>query len=632
MNRQTLMINHRSKRQKVIVPNLLSFFTECKMPRKYERDPHSRSYKSTYSDSTLEEALQEVCGGASVYSTANKYGIPYGTLFNKFHGNHHRNPGHPTVFEPDEEEMFAVTCIKLSDWGFPLTELDLRVVAQNYLNNVGRNVAQFVENLPGPDWSAGFLKRHPHLTKRFATNISNARASVSPSEMMDYFGRLKITLTDDDGNNIPPSNIINFDETSITDDPGRRKVICKRGEKYIKRILNSSHGSTSLMVTASADGTILPLYVVFKSKNLYTQWSEDGPEPGEPFCNCRGCSSGARYNNTPSGWFDTDVFTEYFKKIIIPHTKNLEGKKVVICDNLSAHINPEVTKISKENNIAFVCLPPNCTHIAQPLDVAFFRGMKSAWRNILDNWKSCNRKVSTIPKGQLAGLIKSLFDKKAMPNMNSNAISGFAACGIYPFNPDRVLKKVKKLNESNVGDYITDDEKLRALVASIDEIMAPVRDGLKPTRNVKRTKAQVPPGTSITSTSFASSDTSNSSDHVSFENTETLSDTEDIHSNLQPLMLKVGDFVIVKYTGKKASRFYLGQIAERATDDERLLGNDWHVKYMRMCHQTNCASFHPTDNDLVSEEDIQVKVSPPEPRRRDFWFFSDSVIENYKIE
>ena len=39
--------------------------------------------------------------------------------------------------------------------------------------------------------------------------------------------------------NVPPGNIMNYDETNLCDDPGRKKVIEKGGLKYLRCVINS---------------------------------------------------------------------------------------------------------------------------------------------------------------------------------------------------------------------------------------------------------------------------------------------------------------------------------------------------------------------------------------------------------
>ena len=54
----------------------------------------------------------------------------------------------------------------------------------------------------------------------------------------------------------------------------------------------------------------------------------------------------------------------------------MDSTKLLIGDNLTSHMSAEVIELCKENNIKFVCFPPNSTEKLQPLDVGFFGPMK----------------------------------------------------------------------------------------------------------------------------------------------------------------------------------------------------------------------------------------------------------------
>ena len=45
---------------------------------------------------------------------------------------------------------------------------------------------------------------------------------------------------------------------------------------------------------------------------------------------------------------------------------------MLLGDNLASHFNLEVIKIAEQNDVYFAMLPPNATHLLQPLDVCFF--------------------------------------------------------------------------------------------------------------------------------------------------------------------------------------------------------------------------------------------------------------------
>jgi hypothetical protein len=132
-----------------------------------------------------------------------------------------------------------------------------------YLTRQGRIVKSFEENLLGRDWMKLLLKRHPELTVRFAANIKKVRAGVTENIISDYIDNLKVLAE-----NVPPENIYNYDETNLSDDPGLKRIICRRGCKYPERILNSTKSSTTVTFCGNAAGISIPPYVIYKAENL----------------------------------------------------------------------------------------------------------------------------------------------------------------------------------------------------------------------------------------------------------------------------------------------------------------------------------------------------------------------------
>lgn len=136
------------------------------------------------------------------------------------------------------------------------------------------------------------IRNKEKLSIRLCQNIKRARAGVSKEILNNYFDNLAISLA-----GVPPSNIVNYDETNLTDDPGRRKVITKRGCKYPERVMNHSKASNTVMFAAAADGKLLPPYVVYKSTHISDSWRVGGPKH-------------ARFNCSKSGWFDSFCFDD----------------------------------------------------------------------------------------------------------------------------------------------------------------------------------------------------------------------------------------------------------------------------------------------------------------------------------
>ena len=190
------------------------------------------------------------------------------------------------------------------------------------------------------------------------------------------------------------------------------------------------------MYAASASGKKLDPYVVYKAKRLQAAWVMGG-------------SRTAFYNTSPSGWFDAKIFEDWFDKVALPYfnSSNEPGNKIIIGDNVPSHINPDVVRKAEANNIKFIFLPPNSTHILQPLDVAVFRTLKAEWRKSLTSWKLHEgRKLAVMPKWAVPDLLRRL-DAAMAEKWGALAQAGFRSSGIYPFSPDHLMRKVFGVEE-----------------------------------------------------------------------------------------------------------------------------------------------------------------------------------------
>ena len=92
----------------------------------------------------------------------------------------------------------------------------------------------FKNNLPGIDWARIFVKRHRAvIQERMTQNIKQSRATVSRTTLGEYFKELGETI---DG--VPATHILNYDETNLSDDPGKAKLLFKRRTKHQVRVMN----------------------------------------------------------------------------------------------------------------------------------------------------------------------------------------------------------------------------------------------------------------------------------------------------------------------------------------------------------------------------------------------------------
>lgn len=600
------------------------------MPRKYQ----PLKAKKEIDPEALKSAIEDINNGKSLRVSAKLHGIHYSVLYRHYkRGDTIKKKGGQTALSEEEEKILVSRLGVCADWGYPIDSWTLRLLIKESLDRQGKTVRQFKDNLPGRDFVESFLRRHKDdLSSRMCQNIKRARAAISPQVINAYFDKLEKELV-----NIPPCNIINYDETNLSDDPGRKKVITRRGCKYPERVMNSTKSSTSVMFSAAADGEILPPYVVYKALHLYESWREGGPD-------------GSRYNRTKSGWFDNYCFSDYVETVALPYFRRLDGKKYMIGDNLASHLSLETIKKCADSDVHFIFLPSNSTHLTQPLDVAFFRPLKMAWRKLLLEWKlGPGRNEPTIPKSKFPSLLKALCESCKSENVKS----GFRKCGIYPLKRSEVLNMLPPEDMSTQSEESTATTPAQSPVVAIDDTF---KELLKTLRNPevtkprkKRVKVNVEPGKSVSVADFesdpddvpvsvddlpvaskpgvrgtsgapsskkkntktvceSSSDDSDYSVQDSDQDlvpSDTSSDLDEIDIQELNPSLQIEDFAIVKVYGDstKVYRMYICQVTE--LQDDGYVGR-FYKKNL------NSSTFSATEEESFFEKaDVVMKLRPP---------------------
>ena len=198
--------------------------------------------------------------------------------------------------------------------------------------------------------------------------MKRARANLTEETVTSFFDHFKKVYDEHGGQ---PSNIINYDETNFTDDPGKKWMLVRRGRRRVENIKDTSKTSRSIMWAGTAVGEMLPPCVVYKAKNTYEGWTTGAP-------------NGTHFTQSERGWFNSSTFEEWFITIVLPYYEGKPGIKILIGDNFGSHFSAKIVKDAIKHNVIFVMLPTNSTHIFQPLDVVVFGPMKKVWRKVLD--------------------------------------------------------------------------------------------------------------------------------------------------------------------------------------------------------------------------------------------------------
>ena len=145
-------------------------------------------------------------------------------------------------------------------------------------------------------------------------------------------------------------NLYNYDETSVTDDPGR------------KRCITSTQQGTEASGTQNAPLEAGHKHHVLWKRSRRVSGTHGCLQSSQPVCRVdKRLTPGTVYSNSTSGWFDNNLFNKWFFELFLSYVKDKPGKKVFLGDNLASHFSIPVLEACKEQNILFISLVPNST-------------------------------------------------------------------------------------------------------------------------------------------------------------------------------------------------------------------------------------------------------------------------------
>ena len=363
----------------------------------------------------MELAIRDIESGVlSVREAAETYNIPKSTLHDHVSGK--VDPGAsvgPPKYLTDEEEEEVVKwlegCAKI---GCAKSVKDVRAIVGAIIAKK-QGVQCFIVS---HGWWDRFKQRHHHLSLRAGESLAYKRAIVTnPEVIRNYFDQLESVLEE---NHLlqAPTSIYNADESGMSLQPCVGRRIAVRGQKHINVINAGNKGQVTVLACVNASGQSLPPMVIFKRKSLNESLIK-GEVPN------------TIYGLSDSGWMDGDLFFKWFHSHFLKHIPSCRPILLLLDGHLS-HYNPDMIKEAARNGIILFCLPPNTTHVAQPLDVAPFHSLKVYWD------QACNDYMSSHPwKTVTIYEFNQLFAKAWFQSMiPSTIIAGFRVAGVYSVN------------------------------------------------------------------------------------------------------------------------------------------------------------------------------------------------------
>jgi DDE superfamily endonuclease len=131
---------------------------------------------------------------------------------------------------------------------------------------------------------------------------------------------------------------------------------------------------------------------------------------------------------------------QWLRQVFEAETREKANGKpcLLICDGHDSHIAASWIAHCMRNNIILMVLPPHSSHLTQPLDVGVFKPLKTLMASAIEPLVSTE--LHRILKAEwLSAFVEAHDGAFSIQNIQS----GFCGTGIMPFNPSKVIDRVK---------------------------------------------------------------------------------------------------------------------------------------------------------------------------------------------
>jgi hypothetical protein len=220
---------------------------------------------------------------------------------------------------------------------------------------------------------------HAHsFSYRMGTHASQRPPAEVEGEAADFMRFMRGIVS---GGNRDRRFIINMDQTPVFFSMSSKRTLELIGKKTIHiRTSTNDTKRVTVAVTITADGTLLPSFLIFKGKpdgRIAKKEFPSGVYPDGHFYKCQ-----------DNAWMDEDVMIAWVNEVLAPYVATAPDHVVpiLILDMYRCHMMSSVVQKIQELGVEVQHIPGGCTSLCQPVDVGFNKPFKDRMRRQWMNW------------------------------------------------------------------------------------------------------------------------------------------------------------------------------------------------------------------------------------------------------
>ena len=206
------------------------------------------------------------------------------------------------------------------------------------------------------------------------------------------------------------------------------KVICgsETRESHARSIQPGNREWVTIIIAINAAGSVLPPQIILAGKKHQSQWYSAIPKE-------------YRISMSDNGWTNDDLGFEWLQEMFEKHTSHQTAGRyrLLILDGHSSHATANFDHFCMERRIIPLYMPPHSSHLLQPLDISCFAPLKHYYGQKVR--EMAQNGIHAIDKREFISIYNSIHGRAFS---KANILSGFAAAGLIPFKPERVLEKL----------------------------------------------------------------------------------------------------------------------------------------------------------------------------------------------